>query len=275
MGKNMMPVFVYGTLLQGLCRHSALESGEFLGPAMIDATMYDLGFFPGIKVTSGMVIGELYHVSSEVLGRLDDIEGFSPSDHSSSLYIRQEISVRKLCDGTRVSGYVYVYNHSVGTHPVVVHGDYRRYILEKKHEQQWIVAYGSNLSRERLFDRVGNVIEQKKGYLDGYSLVFNKQAGDGNAYANIAFSTEDRCPAVASLLTPEQISVLDQYEGVPTHYVRTSLPFSSASARQIMQVYVAHPDMLVSGRIPRNDYFEHIRTGYREHGFEEIIRVRE
>jgi hypothetical protein len=64
-------------------------------------------------------------------------------------------------------------------------------------------------------------------------------------------------------------SILDQYEGVPDHCLRISLPFRAIDGKiSIVQAYIAHPDQLVEEQEPASEYLEHIQKGYEEHGFE-------
>jgi len=62
---------------------------------------------------------------------------------------------------------------------------------------------------------------------------------------------------------------LNQYEGVPEHYLRISLPFRTIDGEiSILQAYIAHPDQLVEEQKPASEYLEHIKKGYEEYGFE-------
>ena len=75
-----MIVFVYGTLLKGLERSHVLSSSSYLGPALVQAQLFDLGSYPGIGEGNNDVIGELYEVTPETLAELDSIEGYICSD---------------------------------------------------------------------------------------------------------------------------------------------------------------------------------------------------
>ena len=261
-------VFVYGTLLKGLERQGCMEDSEYLGPALLEADLHDLGAYPGIRKGDGNVIGELYLVNEQVLRRLDDIEGYT-GDDSDSLFTREKVIVRLFATGEQSAALTYFYNSPPNN--LVTHGDYRRHRLQQDGEKAWILVYGSNLSRERLFRRVGNVSEFKKGHVEGFRLAFNKQASNGReVYANIVWQGDNaRCPAIACQLDPEQIGHLDSYEGVPSHYLRVTVPFTDESGEVILtQMYIAHPNQISSDLGPGDDYVDHIRTGYEEHGFD-------
>ena len=264
-----MIVFVYGTLLKGLKRWPILAHSSYMGLAMIRAELFDLGYFPGIKEGDNTVVGELYEISHEVLGQLDLIEGYDKDKPKDSFYLREEVPAQKFSDGSFVKACCYIYNHSdVGAK--ICHGDYRRYLLEQETQEQWVLAYGSNMSVRRLTDRVGEVNEYKKAFLENFTLVFSKAAPEKQfAYPNIAYAGNgDTCPAVAYKLSKEQIDILDGYEGVPTHYLRIGIPFRDDIGRiDIGQVYMAHPDELIEGMSPTAEHLAHIQRGYEEHGF--------
>ena len=267
-----MILFVYGTLLKGLERSSVLKTSSYGGPAIIDASLYDLGPYPAIRKGLCTTVGETYDIDEEKLRELDQIEAYDESNPSSSLFVRKKLKVTRLADGKATGAFAYFFNGSCEELNVIEHGDYRRHRMESEQPDQWIIAYGSNVSSQRLKRRIGEPIEKEVGYLQGFGIVFNKQAsGQDAAYANIQYrGVGYDCPAVAWRLSPEQIEMLDKNEGVPSHYLRISLPFQANALGQIMaQAYVANPDKLVSGKQPPPGYLEHIRTGYREHGFDE------
>lgn len=86
-----MNLFVYGTLLAGMSRHTELVGTRRLGPASVQGTLRDLGKYPGLFKGSSLVTGELHEVTVGVLGRLDEVEGFHPDNPSRSLYTRTEL----------------------------------------------------------------------------------------------------------------------------------------------------------------------------------------
>jgi len=264
-----MKVFVYGTLLKGMERASTLINSIYLGPAIIKGEIFDLGNYPGIKKGDNTVIGELYEVDNKTIELLDYIEGYNKHEKSSSLYIREETEVYKFSDGQPCKGFTYFYNNQINGNKIS-HGDYRRYLLEQKNREQWIIAYGSNIGTDRLIERVGEIKEYKKGSISNFKLIFNKQGGSNKTvYANIIYTGDNkRCPAVAYKLSPEQILQLDTYEGVPDHYSRISILFyDDFDNDRVMQVYIANPNKLVWGIPPEHKYLNYIETGYKEHGF--------
>lgn len=262
-------LFVYGTFLRGLSRSKFLDGCPFLGPAILQqADLYDLGAYPGIGEGWGNVVGEMYRIDEKKLSSLDAVEGYFPGDESKSLFVRRTTKVRMLADGQTVNAFCYYNNERFGDAHQIFHGDYRRFLIERDESFLWIAAYGSNLDKSRLRDRVGDLKGWTTGVLPGYRMVFNKkQKGGPASFANIAYRGEgESCPSVAYRLTPEQAEELDTFEG---GYTRMSLPFRPDDGEAfIVQGYVALPDWLTENRYPEAWYIQHLQIGYQEHGLD-------
>ena len=265
-------LFIYGTLLPGLELEDQTLDCTRQGPVLLKgADLYDLGAFPGIKLGQGSVIGEWLKVPPESLTRLDRIEGYHSSwPESQCTYLRRPVEVLSFQDGHQHTLETYLYNLSVDSLSQIEHGCYRRYREEQEVREGWIIAFGSNLSQKRLEDRVGKVTAGRPGWVPDFSLVFNKRSleAEGLTYANLRFALGQQAPAIAWWLSERQIQVLDQYEGVPTNYLRTVLPFvdrDNPDQIEYQQAYLAHPDQLAAGQ-PAAWYREHLEVGYREHG---------
>lgn len=89
------PVFVYGTLRTGQPNHRLLDGAiASVTPGVLHhAAMYGAGApFPFVTDGDGTVTGELIHISSgrytEMLRRLDSLEGFFGPDDPSNMYHR-------------------------------------------------------------------------------------------------------------------------------------------------------------------------------------------
>lgn len=267
-----MKVFVYGTLLRGMCRANFLAESQFEGLGVIQATLFDLGAYPAIQRGNHRVIGEVYSIDNTLLRLLDSIEGYLPDDSSNSLYMRESVKVTLLSDGSIIDALTYRYNQTIDVenHTIIPNGDYRRYLLEKSRQEQWYIAYGSNVNSERLKQRIGTIKKSIFGYLEDYELVFNKLGNNGSVYANLAFrGLGYKCPFVAYLLAPAQFKILDMYEGVPDDYLRVGMPFYNelTNTYSLGFIYIANFQQLMSEGIPEQNYVQHIYKGYREHGF--------
>jgi gamma-glutamylcyclotransferase (GGCT)/AIG2-like uncharacterized protein YtfP len=122
-------IFVYGTLMAGFDRRrrAGIDTRmHFVGRGWIQAALYDLGLFPAaIPAPDRRVVGELYEVTDDpsVLAKLDEIEGFRPSEPDTSLYLRARAEVT-LEDGRREMAWVFFYNAPLGQGQLIESGDY-------------------------------------------------------------------------------------------------------------------------------------------------------
>lgn len=260
-----MKVFVYGTLLQDLALHDTLTDSNYLGPALVNGELFDLGAFPGLQQGLGEVVGEVYEISTETLAQIDRIEGYNETHPEASLFLREQVLVEFLAAGDTAEVFAYFYGSPIEQCAPIRHGDYRRHLLEQHDGRQWILSFGSNLSGPRLEERVGGWPEHMVGWLPGFELAFNKVGLNGNVYANCRFTGSGFCPAVAYALTPEQTMELDPYEA---GYLRVGIPFETTSGKQLVQAYLTHPDNLVPESIPKAGYQAHLEAGYHEHGLD-------
>lgn len=276
-------LFVYGTLQQGFGLHQRLAGARFLGPALIPGRLVDLGTFPGLipapavvhdptSTSYASVVGELYAVDDATLASLDLVEGFDPEAPATSLYRRERVTAIRLGDGAATPAWTYFYNHSVEGMTPIPHGDWRRHSLEVAPGLKLLLNYGSNMSSDRLHSRIGATPRVLAGTLSGFRLVFNKRPslGDG-AYANLMHTGAlHAAPFTTVPVTPNQLDVLDHFEGEPDHYLRTTLlvALDALSAPRPCFVYLAHPARIIPETAPTEPYASHVRAGYREHGFE-------
>jgi gamma-glutamylcyclotransferase (GGCT)/AIG2-like uncharacterized protein YtfP len=127
----MHRIFVYGTLLPGLCRHYAMQGSRSLGRGTITGLLYDLGPYPAVVHGAGKVWGEVFEVDATVLAALDAIEAFysdAPADKSE--YIREEASVCLVETNTSISAWFYRFNRSIAGKRLIEHGDYLKFLDE-------------------------------------------------------------------------------------------------------------------------------------------------
>ena len=126
-------VFFYGTLMAGFDRRRTAgidDKLDYIGRGSIKAALFDLGLYPAaVPAPDRQVWGELYQVTDaeSVLPALDTIEGFSPAQPDSSLYLRTRVEVT-LPDGTSASAWAYFYNAPLGRAPRIPSGDYLEHI---------------------------------------------------------------------------------------------------------------------------------------------------
>ena len=129
-------VFCYGTLMSGFDRRrrAGIETRmHFLDRGKIEGALFDLGLFPAaIPSPDCEVCGEVFETDDDpsVLAKLDEIEGFRPSEPDSSLYIRLKTTVR-LEHGGVDTAWVYFYNAPLGRAERITSGDYLEHLRVK------------------------------------------------------------------------------------------------------------------------------------------------
>ena len=90
-------VFVYGTLMKGMSRHSEMQDGcTLVCEGTVQGNLY-ISDYPGLVAGSGTVQGELYQASDmfQILQRLDWIEGAGGSNLSYNRVIQEVQPARK------------------------------------------------------------------------------------------------------------------------------------------------------------------------------------
>lgn len=128
-------------------------------------------------------------------------------------------------------------------------------------------AYGSNLDRERLEDRVGPVRGAVPARLSNYRLAFNKRADGGGVYANVMPAPGGAVWGVAYLCSSAALARLDRHEGVRGgHYQRQPVEVESAEGERLGAImYVAGVSFTGPESTPHRNYLAHILTGARAH----------
>ena len=274
-------LFAYGPSLSGLDRFFGPSSPSFrrLGLARAEGSLA----FDGINIVlvpgAGQAFGELLAVDPAHLPQLDAeaeaVEDFPPRPALQ----RRPLPVTLLDSGETRTVEAYLPPADALDELRSLHAvhDFRGTLLKGDRQDNWYLAFGSNLNPDRLRDRVGDFAEEEPGLLPGFRLVFNKRAGEDHAYANIASDPDGPgCPAVAYRLRPEQIQELDSYEGTPRHYIRLGLPFApedSPGTPLLGFAYVAQPEQLVPARPPTDSYLHHLQHGYQLRGWTRDIEV--
>ncbi|MCX8037778.1 MAG: gamma-glutamylcyclotransferase [Candidatus Sumerlaeia bacterium] len=139
----------------------------------------------------------------------------------------------------------------------------------------WYFAYGSNLVRDRMGRRTGNILEAKRARLEGYRITFNKRGNDGTGKANIAPNPGDTVWGVVYRCPPGALDILDGYEGVAGgHYARQKVRLRLDGGDELDAVtYVAGNAFIANSLIPSPKYLQTILRGAREYDLpEDYIR---
>lgn len=127
LGKSNIPrfdyVFVYGTLMKGMSRHSEMEDGgRFYCKGNVKGELYDMGNYPGMIPGEGIVFGEVYKASDmfQMIQRLDWIEG---AGGNNSLFTRtiQEVET----DEGIIWAYVYHYAQPLDSFKQIKSGNWK------------------------------------------------------------------------------------------------------------------------------------------------------
>ena len=125
-------------------------------------------------------------------------------------------------------------------------------------------AYGSNMNSDRVRQRKMSFESASSGRLLDYSLRFNKRSVKypGAAAANVVASAKGVTEGVVyRLADPEQIEMMDPYEGYPVLYRRTALPIVTKAGVVDAWVYIANEDHVAEGLAPAQWYLNHLLAG--------------
>jgi gamma-glutamylcyclotransferase len=121
----------------------------------------------------------------------------------------------------------------------------------------WFFAYGSNMSREQMRSRAGQIADDQVGKLENYELVFNKKARGGSATANIRPAAGKTVYGVLYRIPETALRLLDRFQGAPEHYRRIEVTVAASNGSRIpAQVYIA--TKVEKGLRPAGHYLQSI-----------------
>lgn len=128
-------VAVYGSLRRGQQAESKMARMEFVGRGVISASLYALGWYPGIKFdgNGNFTIVEVFklpdaeQLRKAILYDLDGYEGYNERNPSGSLFVRRQTLVAMGEGQEELLSYVYEYNYPVNRAPLVENGDWNDY----------------------------------------------------------------------------------------------------------------------------------------------------
>ena len=142
MDNKNMPVFVYGTLINGFGNYNHFLKGNTVDEQEATAEgfqLYDVanGGFPGIIKGEGTVKGQLMYFSDygfeNALKQLDRLEGYQKWS-SHNMYVREEVTVKNQL-GEPVQAWIYLWNNKVIKQTRITSGCWREYSLEPIDEE--------------------------------------------------------------------------------------------------------------------------------------------
>jgi gamma-glutamylcyclotransferase (GGCT)/AIG2-like uncharacterized protein YtfP len=122
-------LFVYGTLRPFADVSMAKwlhRNARYLGPATTRGRLYDLGEYPGMRVSRRgheRVVGDVYRITSARIFRV--------LDRYEARFVRERCVVR-LARGGRKIAWAYRYRHSVASAVRIANGDWGQIYFRKK-----------------------------------------------------------------------------------------------------------------------------------------------
>lgn len=124
-------------------------------------------------------------------------------------------------------------------------------------------AYGSNMNAARVVARIGETRRALLGWLEGHRLAFDKASRvAGIAHANVQPASGSQVEGVLyELATPEQIELMDPFEGRPHEYERHLHAIDTHEGVIEAWVYVALPERTAEGLKPAREYLDHLLGG--------------
>ena len=124
-------------------------------------------------------------------------------------------------------------------------------------------AYGSNMNVARVDARIGETRRALAGVLPDYRLCFDKASRvPGIAHANVQPVRGQRVEgALFELTHPEQITLMDPFEGHPHDYTRIREKVLTDEGVIEAWVYVAQPARVAEALRPAREYLAHLLAG--------------
>ena len=120
-------LFVYGTLMSGEVRHEELSPYiESMEDGSMQGRLYDLEYYPGVKIGEGLVHGELIKMTDieSCLSSMDSIEGFYGYESKNSLYERTIVPIQT--NGGVHWAWTYVYSGSIEMNTQIESGRWKK-----------------------------------------------------------------------------------------------------------------------------------------------------
>ena len=137
------------------------------------------------------------------------------------------------------------------------------------------LAYGSNLSIERMRGRCPDAEVIGRAQIPGYRLLFKKS--QSGFYATIEQDANCAVPVLVYMISDYDEALLDRCEGYPRHYYKRyfQLPIHTLDGGKLKgkksgcMAYVLHEDRLLGE--PAMEYFTLLHEGYGRWGFDTAV----
>lgn len=128
-------------------------------------------------------------------------------------------------------------------------------------------AYGSNMLRRRLVERAPSALVRATGYMEGYTIRFNKKSMDGSGKCNLV-KTEDEESKVYGVVydfLDADKPALDKHEGLGEGYNTEEVRVITAGGEITAYTYVAEDSAVVDSLKPYSWYKDLVVEGARQH----------
>lgn len=160
-------------------------------------------------------------------------------------------------------------DHLMGFHLTHTNG-----VLSRK-PQTFYLAYGSNLSIERMRGRCPDAEVIGRAMIPGYRMLFKKS--QSGFYATIEQDANCTVPVLVYMISDYDEALLDRCEGYPRHYykryfqlpIRTLETGKPKGKMRKCMVYVLHEDRQLGE--PSMEYFNLLHEGYERWGFDAAV----
>ncbi len=134
-------VFVYGTLRSGASNACRMEGAEFVGRGRVAGRLFRISWYPGMVLDkdAGWVTGDLFRVSPEQLGKLDEYEGLAAGEVEGSEYRRTMVTVYQSdFPDASWNAWVWEWTGPVDREKIVTSGDWMD--VEQPRQAPWFTA---------------------------------------------------------------------------------------------------------------------------------------
>jgi gamma-glutamylcyclotransferase (GGCT)/AIG2-like uncharacterized protein YtfP len=128
-------------------------------------------------------------------------------------------------------------------------------------------AYGSNMLKERLVERVPSALVRATGYIEGYTIRFNKKSVDGSGKCNLVKTEDDKdrvYGVVYDFLDADKAN-LDKHEGLGRGYNTEEIRVITDGGEMRAYTYVADEYAVDDSVKPYSWYKDLVVEGARRH----------
>lgn len=134
-------------------------------------------------------------------------------------------------------------------------------------------AYGSNMLKARLEERVGEVKKEGNFKVHGFKLTFNAGHSAGFANMEMTGNHKDFVEGVVYEMESEQLRKLDHREGTPHFYIRACLPYWDGKVQRTLFFYTAMNPTYRTEQPPTATYMQVIIAGCKQNKLKHTLKI--